>query len=1039
MPDILSYGVGMSLCRFFFMLFVSCVMTQVSLDHATGQSVSVGKELVLRGNPAWIWSSDNQSTPTFFRKSIELKGKVKQAIAIGGADNQLELYVNEMKVIGNDEWSQPNLADITKHVREGRNQISMVARNQGGPAGALAALLFQMQDGSVIELLTDKTWKTSIAESKGWSADSFDDSQWSNATEIGLLGADNLPWSGSVNRDAIVSMLGGGQDGEFTPEIASHAKVPEGFKIERIFQVPKPMGSWVALTTDNQGRLIASDQGGAGLFVITPGNETTPTRVQKLPVELSGAQGLLWAFDSLYVVVNGGEKSGLHRVHDTDGDGLVDKAEHCMHLDGGGEHGPHAVILTPDKKSLLVASGNHTKLPNKIVGSKIPTNWNEDHLLPRRWDANGHAAGILAPGGWICEVDPSGKNWTVFSMGYRNQYDIALNQDGELFTYDADMEWDFGSPWYRPTRVCHATSGSEFGWRSGTGKWPTYYEDSLPPTVDIGPGSPTGIVFGQGAKFPARYQKALFILDWTYSTIYSIDMEPDGSSYAGKKSDFVTGSPLPVTDATIGLDGALYFATGGRGTQSDLYRVTYVGKESTAPAFTPNKKGEEARQIRHKLESMHGISTGDSEFALKHLGNSDRFVRYAARIALENQPVSKWRNKVLSIQDPTAAMVGLLALARQGEKSDLGSIIDSLLKLSYDKMDTPRKLMWLRTMQVAFTRLGYPSEQQRNQLVENLDAYYPASSYELDAELVQLLVYLKSSTVVQKTLDMMDRLGPEPIPDWGYLVSRNSGYGGTVGEMLANMPPVRGIHFAFMLRNVKEGWTMAQRRRYFQFFIDAAKKPGGNSYGKFLTQFREDALATCTPAETTVLDSLTGQSLLSAPFTSTPPKGPGRVWTVNEALATIEKGDQKPNYDEGRNLYHATSCSKCHRIAGQGGAVGPDLSTASKKFSAKDMLEAIVEPSKAISDQYGSQQVLTTEGQSFVGRAVSIGEEVYIYTIDADAKPVVIAKADVEEMKESKVSQMPVGLLDQLNEQEVRDLMAYLMSAGDPKSTVYQK
>jgi putative heme-binding domain-containing protein len=286
---------------------------------------------------------------------------------------------------------------------------------------------------------------------------------------------------------------------------------------------------------------------------------------------------------------------------------------------------------------------------------------------------------------------------------------------------------------------------------------------------------------------------------------------------------------------------------------------------------------------------------------------------------------------------------------------------------------------------------------------------------------------------------MMDRLGPEPIPDWGYLVSRNSGYGGTVGEMLANMPPVRGIHFAFMLRNVKEGWTMAQRRRYFQFFIDAAKKPGGNSYGKFLTQFREDALATCTPAETTVLDSLTGQSLLSAPFTSTPPKGPGRVWTVNEALATIEKGDQKPNYDAGRNLYHATSCSKCHRIAGQGGAVGPDLSTASKKFSAKDMLEAIVEPSKAISDQYGSQQVLTTEGQSFVGRAVTIGEEVYIYTIDADAKPVVIAKADVEEMKESKVSQMPVGLLDQLNEQEVRDLMAYLMSAGDPKSTVYQK
>ncbi|MCU0711593.1 MAG: c-type cytochrome [Pirellula sp.] len=1028
----------MNFVSFVIRLCVPCLLTLVAVNVAVGQSAAAGKGLALRGNPSWIWSSNQQGTPTFFRKSLEIKGKIKQAVAVGCADNELDLFVNENKVITSNDWAQLGTSDLTKVLREGRNQISMIARNQGGPAGAIVALIVLLEDGTQIEVVSDKTWRATTKEFQGWQTTNFDDSKWETATEIGLLGNDALPWSGSVNREVLSASLGGGTEGEFTPEIATNAKVPEGFKIERVFRVPKSMGSWVALTTDDQGRLIASDQGGAGLFMITPGNESTPTRVEKLPLKLSAAQGLLWAFDSLYVVVNGGDNSGLHRARDTDGDGLVDTSEHCMRLDGGGEHGPHAVILSPDKKSILVASGNHTKLPHKIAGSKIPTNWNEDHLLPRRWDANGHAAGILAPGGWICEVDPSGKNWTVVSMGYRNQYDIALNEDGELFTYDADMEWDFGSPWYRPTRVCHATSGSEFGWRSGTGKWPTYYEDSLPAVVDIGPGSPVGIVFGQGAKFPARYQKALFILDWTYSTIYTIDMEASGSTYVGKKTDFVTGTPLPVTDAVIGHDGALYFTTGGRGTQSNLFRVTYVGKESTEPAFTPNPEGKEARQLRRSLEAMHGVATGDPDFALKHIGDSDRFVRYAARIALENQPVAKWRGKVHAIKEPTAAIVSLLALARQGDKSDLEPIIESLLKLNYETMNTERQLMWLRTMQVALARHGYPNEEQRNKIVSKLDAVYPVSSYELDAELVQLLVYLKSSTVVQKTLDMMDRLGPEPIPDWGYLVSRNSGYGGTVGEMLNNMPPVRGIHFAFTLRNVKDGWTMEQRRRYFQFFIDASKKPGGNSYGKFLTQFRDDALATCTPAETTVLDSLTGQSLLSAPFTFTPPKGPGRVWTVNDAMATIEKGKQKPNFESGRNLYHATSCSKCHRIAGQGGAVGPDLSTAGKKFSMKDMLESIVEPSKAISDQYGSQQVLTTEGQSYVGRAVEIGNEVYIYTIDADAKPVVIAKSDIEEIKESKVSQMPVGLLDQLNEQEVRDLMAYLMSAGDPKSTIYQ-
>ena len=60
-------------------------------------------------------------------------------------------------------------------------------------------------------------------------------------------------------------------------------------------------------------------------------------------------------------------------------------------------------------------------------------------------------------------------------MGFRNPFDIAFNRDGELFTYDSDMEWDVNTPWYRPTRVLHVTSGSEFGYRNGAGKWPAYY------------------------------------------------------------------------------------------------------------------------------------------------------------------------------------------------------------------------------------------------------------------------------------------------------------------------------------------------------------------------------------------------------------------------------------------------------------------------------------------------------------------------------------------------------------------------------------
>ena len=125
-------------------------------------------------------------------------------------------------------------------------------------------------------------------------------------------------------------------------------------------------------------------------------------------------------------------------------------------------------------------------------------------------------------------------------------------------------------------------------------------------------------------------------------------------------------------------------------------------------------------------------------------------------------------------------------------------------------------------------------------------------------------------------------------------------------------------------------------------------------------------------------------------------------------------------------------------MGGEGGAIGPDLSTAGKKFSVEDMLNAIIEPSKVISDQYGSHQVLTSDGTVLVGRAVEIGDEYYVYTIDVDAKPKVIKKSDIESLVSSKISQMPIGLIDGLNEEELKDLMAYIMSAGDRRARVYR-
>ncbi|MEW6307211.1 MAG: heme-binding protein, partial [Verrucomicrobiota bacterium] len=320
----------------------------------------------------------------------------------------------------------------------------------------------------------------------------------------------------------------------------SRIKTLPGFKVELVYSVPGgDQGSWVNLCLDGKGRIIASDQyGGLYRFAAPPlGQPLDPAKVEKVPVEMRAANGLLWAFNALYVMVNDYENkmpSGLYRITDTNGDDQLDKIEHLRPMNNGSDHGPHALLLSPDGKSITVITGNKTT-PTEFSSSRVPLHWGEDHLLPRMPDGRGFMRDTLAPGGIIYRVSPDGKQWEVYSSGYRNIFDAAYNHDGELFTYDADMEYDFNTPWYRPTRVCHVVSGSEWGWRNGAGKWPEWYPDSLSPVINIGPGSPTGTTFGYGAKFPAKYQQAMYILDWSWGKLYAVHIQPQGASYTATK------------------------------------------------------------------------------------------------------------------------------------------------------------------------------------------------------------------------------------------------------------------------------------------------------------------------------------------------------------------------------------------------------------------------------------------------------------------------------------------------------------------------
>ena len=138
-------------------------------------------------------------------------------------------------------------------------------------------------------------------------------------------------------------------------------------------------------------------------------------------------------------------------------------------------------------------------------------------------------------------------------------------------------------------------------------------------------------------------------------------------------------------------------------------------------------------------------------------------------------------------------------------------------------------------------------------------------------------------------------------------------------------------------------------------------------------------------------------------------------------------------------MYAAALCEACHMMGDMGGNVGPDLSQLGTRFSRNNIIEAIISPSDAISDQYGATVFTKKDGSSVIGRVIRQDEN----TVEINQNPfdvsqtITLQKADIESEKPSPASIMPAGLLNRLNGEEVTDLIAYLVAKGDPAHEMF--
>ena len=189
-----------------------------------------------------------------------------------------------------------------------------------------------------------------------------------------------------------------------------------------------------------------------------------------------------------------------------------------------------------------------------------------------------------------------------------------------------------------------------------------------------------------------------------------------------------------------------------------------------------------------------------------------------------------------------------------------------------------------------------------------------------------------------------------------------------------------------------------------------------------------------------------------SPFTGPngTPGGPRQYETeeltpiVNRAL----RGGR--NYEQGKKVFETIGCTMCHLFGGGAGGIGPDLSGVGGRFGAFEILQSILEPSANVSDLYSTKIIITKDDKTVKGKLDSEGETNVVLIqaplFDPETKTmswaggpkISVKTSDIVSMEEDPISPMPPGMINGNKEDEIADMMAYLMSGGNPSNRMFQ-